>query len=232
MTNLEVIQTALRRVGLNSNASTFKDGARTYLNMVGKDIQSREKWNWLFKSSTFNTVASTQTYSLASDALTPLSFRNTTEDHTIIVMSSQDLDAADPNHSTDGDPRWVIIDGVDSNGLVQVSLYPTPDGVDTIAYRYYASVPDFTASDDTNSLDGYYSPVVQPALVYGVSALYKQEKGDDQGSMIDRQEMERVLGVASRQNANVQGNRTYRMRRSDNRGSSKFSYSPQEGSLS
>ena len=43
MTNLEVIQTALRRVGLNSNASTFKDGARTYLNMVGKDIQSREK---------------------------------------------------------------------------------------------------------------------------------------------------------------------------------------------
>ena len=72
---------------------------------------------------------------------------------------------------------------------------------------------------------------VQTALVYGVSALYKQEKGDDQGSMIDRQEMERVLGVASRQNANVQGNRTYRMRRSDNRGSSKFSYSPQEGSL-
>ena len=232
MTNLEVIQAALRRVGLNSNSSTFKDGARTYLNMVGKDVQSREKWNWLFKASTFNTGASTQTYSLASNALTPLSFRNTTEDHVIIVMSSQDLDAADPNHSIDGDPRWVIIDGVDSNGLVQVSLYPTPDGVDTIAYRYYASVPDFTASDDTNSLDGYYSPVVQPALVYGVSALYKQEKGDDQGSLVDRQEMERVLGVASRQNANVQGNRTYRMRRSDNRGSSKFSYSPQEGSLS
>ena len=53
MTNLEVMQAALRRVGLTTNSSTFKDGARTYLNMVGKDIQSREKWNWLFKSSTF-----------------------------------------------------------------------------------------------------------------------------------------------------------------------------------
>jgi len=50
--------------------------------------------------------------------------------------------------------------------------------------------------------------------------------------MVDRQEMERVLGIASRQNANVQGNRTYRMRRSDSRGGSQFSYYPQEGGLS
>ena len=49
--------------------------------------------------------------------------------------------------------------------------------------------------------------------------------------MSDRQEMERVLAVASRQNANVQGNRTYRMRRSDDRVSGKFSYYPQESTL-
>jgi hypothetical protein len=231
MTNLEVMQAALRRVGLNVGSSTFKDGARTYLNMVGKDVQSREKWNWMFKASTFATVDGTQTYSLASDAITPLSFRNTTENHVIIVMSSQDLDAADPDHSVSGDPRWAVLDGVDSSGYVQISLYPKPDSADTIAYRYYSLVPDFTESNDADSLDGYYSPIVQPALVYGIASLYKEEKGDDQGAMSDRQEMERVLAVASRQNANVQGNRTYRMRRSDDRVSGQFSYYPQESTL-
>ena len=232
MTNLEVMQAALRRVGLNTNSSTFKDGARTYLNMVGKDIQSREKWNWLFKSSTFSTSDGTQSYSLASDAVTPLSFRNTTENHVIIIMSSQDLDAADPDHSIDGDPRWAVIDGIDSSGNVEVSLYPKPDSTVTIAYRYYASVPDFTVDNDNDSLNQYYSQTVQPALVYGIASLYKSEKGDDQGAGVDRQEMERVIAVASRQNANVQGNRTYRMRRSDDTASGQFSYYPQEGSLS
>ena len=97
MTNIEVLQIALRRVGLNTTSSTFKDSARDYLNMVGRDIQSREQWNWLFTSSTFTTVADTQTYSLASDVLTPLSFRNVTENHVIIIKSTQDIDAADPD---------------------------------------------------------------------------------------------------------------------------------------
>ena len=229
MTNLEVMQTALRRVGLNVGSSTFKSGARTYLNMVGKDIQSREKWNWMFKASTFDTVDGTQSYSLASDAITPLSFRNTTQNHVIIMMSSQDLDAADPDHSISGDPTWAILDGVDSSGYTQIALYPKPDSVDTIAYRYYSLVPDFVESNDSDSLDGYYSPIVQPALVYGVASLYKEEKGDDQGAVADRQEMERVLAVASRQNANAQGNRIYRMRRSDEVGH--FGFSPQEGTL-
>ena len=232
MTNIEVMQSALRRVGLNTSASTFKDGARSYLNMVGKDIQNREKWNWMFKASTFSTSNGTQTYSLASDAATPLSFRNTTENHVIIIMSTQDLDAADPDHSISGDPRWAVIDGVDSSGYVQVSLYPKPDSTDTIAYRYYRLVPDFVEANDNSSLNGYYSPIIQPALVYGIAALYKQEKGDDEGAMADQREMERVIAVASRQNANVQGNRTYRMRRSDDRASGQFSYYPQEGSLS
>ena len=54
MTNLQIIQIALRRVGLNTSSSVFKDSARDYMNMIAQDIASREKWNWLFKSSTFN----------------------------------------------------------------------------------------------------------------------------------------------------------------------------------
>ena len=232
MTNLQILQIALRRVGLNTGSTTFKDSARDYLNLVTQDIASREKWNWLFKSSTVNTSNGTRTYSLASDVVAPLSFRNTTEDHVILIMSTQDIDAADPDARTNGDPRWVAIDGVDSSGNIEVTLYPEPDGVDTIAYRYYSSIPTFTSSNDNDSITPYVAAVCQPALIHGISALYKQEKGDDQGAMSDKQEMERVIAIAGRQNMNVQGNRSYRMRRSDESYSNKFSFTPTEGSLS
>tara|TARA_R100001510_G_C7644252_1_gene201719 strand:+ start:309 stop:1007 length:699 start_codon:yes stop_codon:yes gene_type:complete len=231
MTNIEILQVALRRVGLNTNSSTFKNSARDYLNLVGKDIQSREQWNWLFKSATFNTVADTRTYSLETDVLTPLSFRNITENHVIIVQSTQDIDAADPDSSTDGDPRFVAINGIDTNGAIQVTLYPTPDGVDSIGYRYYRQIPDFVELEDNNSINQYYPPVIQPALIYGISSLFKQEKGDDQGAGVDRNEMERVLAIASRQNLSVQGNRKFRMRRSDDTAVDNFSFYPTEGSL-
>ena len=231
MTNLQIIQIALRRVGLNTSSSVFKDSARDYMNMIAQDIASREKWNWLFKSSTFNTSSGTRTYSLASDVVAPLSFRNTTEDHIMLIMSTQDIDAADPDASINGDPRWVSIDGVDASGNIEVTLYPEPDGTDTIAYRYYSSIPTFTESNDNDSMNPYVATVCQPALIHGISALYKQEKGDDQGAVSDRQEMERVIAVAVRQNLNVQGNRSYRMRRADDHTSGKFSFQPTEGSI-
>ena len=231
MTNLQILQIALRRVGLNTGSSTFKDSARDYLNLVTQDIASREKWNWLFKSSTFNTTNGTRTYSLASDVVAPLSFRNTTEDHVILIMSTQDVDAADPDASVNGDPRWAAIDGVDGSGNVEVTLYPEPDSTDTIAYRYYSSIPTFTVSNDNDSITPYVAAVCQPALIHGISALYKQEKGDDQGALSDKQEMERVIAIAGRQNFNVQGNRTYRMRRADDHISGKFSFQPTEGSI-
>ena len=231
MTNIEILQIALRRVGLNTNSTTFKNSARDYLNLVGKDIQSREQWNWLFKSATFNTVADTRTYSLETDVLTPLSFRNITENHVIIVQSTQDIDAADPDSSTDGDPRFVAINGIDTNGAIQVTLYPTPDGVDSIGYRYYRQIPEFVELEDNNSINQYYPPVIQPALIYGISSLFKQEKGDDQGAGVDRNEMERVLAIASRQNLSVQGNRKFRMRRADDTAVDNFSFYPTEGSL-
>ena len=231
MTNIEILQVALRRVGLNTNSSTFKNSARDYLNLVGKDIQSREQWNWLFKSATFNTVADTRTYSLETDVLTPLSFRNITENHVIIVQSTQDIAAAAPDSSTDADPRFVAINGIDTNGAIQVTLYPTPDGVDSIGYRYYRQIPDFVELEDNNSINQYYPQVIQPALIYGISSLFKQEKGDDQGAGVDRNEMERVLAIASRQNLSVQGNRKFRMRRSDDTAVDNFSFYPTEGSL-
>ena len=146
MTNLEVMQIALRRVGLSTTSTTFKDGARDYLNFVSKDLASRAKWFWLFKESNFTCVEDQRSYSLASDVLEPLSFRNDSQNHVMIIWSSQDLDANDPDHSVTGDPRFVSIDGIDSStGYVTVALYPLPDNsTDVIKYRYYAFIPDLS----------------------------------------------------------------------------------------
>ena len=114
-----------------------------------------------------------------------------------------------------------------------MALYPKPDnGTDVIKYRYYGYIPDFDSGDDSSSLDTYVHPLLQPALVFGVSALYKQEKGDDQGSMVDKAEMERIIQRGLLQNTTVQGNRSYRMRRRDGTGGGAFDFKPLEGSLS
>ena len=234
MTNLQIIQLALQRVGLNTTSSIFKDTARDYLNLVAKDVSSRAKWFWMSKSSNFTVTASTQTYSLASDVAEPLSFRNNSQDHVMLIIDSQTLDADDPDHSQTGDSRYVVIEGINaSTGYIDVALYPTPsNSSDVIKYRYYAFIPDFDSDDDADSMDPYIPPLVQPALVFGIAALYKEEKGDDQGAMVDRQEMERVIQRALAQNRNIQGNRSYRRRRVDDGMGYGFSFQVEEGTLS
>ncbi len=234
MTNLQVMQIALRRVGLATTSTTFKDGARDYLNIVSKDIAARAKWFWLFKESNFTCVQGQGSYSLASDVAEPLSFRNQTENHIMLVWSSQNLDANDPDRSVTGDSRFISINGIDSStGYVRVSLYPLPDNsTDVIKYRYYAFIPDFDSDDDGNSLDTYIHPIVQPAMIFGISALYKEEKGDDQGAMVDKAEMERIIQRGLTQNRQIDGNRSFRMRRRDDLAPGRFSFQPVEGSLS
>tara|TARA_R100001244_G_scaffold117504_1_gene87467 strand:+ start:39 stop:497 length:459 start_codon:yes stop_codon:yes gene_type:complete len=152
----------------------------------------------------------------------------------MVIWSSQDLDANDPDHSVTGDPRFVSIDGIDSStGYVTVALYPLPDNsTDVIKYRYYAFIPDFDSDNDGDSLDPYFHPIIQPAAAFGISALYKQEKGDDQGSMVDKAEMERIIQRGLTQNRHVEGNRIFRMRRRDDLDSGTFNFQPAEGSLS
>ena len=66
------MQIALRRVGLSRTSTTYKDGARSYLNMASKDLASRAKWFWLFKESSFTCVNNQRSYSLATDVAEPM----------------------------------------------------------------------------------------------------------------------------------------------------------------
>jgi hypothetical protein len=64
-----------------------------------------------------------------------------------------------------------------------VQLYPAPsDSATDIDYRYYAYLPEYTSDDNAVNLDVKVPIIMQPALYFGLARLYKQEKGDYEGS--------------------------------------------------
>lgn len=232
MTTLEAIEMALRRAGLSTSDSTYQGQMRDYLTLACRDIESAATWWWLFKSSTFDTVADTQEYALATDCVQPLSFRDTTSNHNLRIVSPQRVDAVDPESDDTGTPEWIYIAGADSStGAVSVGIHPTPDDVYTIAYRYYGTVADFTTTHDSWDLrESFGIPSnLQHALAFAAARYYQQQLGDDEGSMVNFAEYSRILKDAVKTNGRIQGNRAYRLERPENMGRL---FQPQEGSLS
>ena len=233
MTNLSAIKLALRRVGLSQNSSTFVTNGREYLNMVVKEISQRATWEWLFKNSTITTVAEQKAYSLASDVLEPLSFRNSSQDYSMIMAGPEEIDRRDPDQSETGDPRIVVVSGINSStGYWEVELFPTPSAADkTIKYRYYSFVPDVAESNDSDNLEKYIPLWVQPAVVSGIAEYYLQEKGALEDAELERRRKEETIGYALRRNG--VGDRRYMLRGSTAfSGVSPYNFDVTEGSLS
>jgi len=229
MTLTTAIKITANRVGLLETNVSFKDRSRDYLNIIAKRIGTRAKWNWLHKATTFNTTADTQTYQLATDVLTPHSFTDQSNNQPLGIVGWDVLDLADPDRGETGDVDVVTIEGVDATtGRIVVRLYPIPStSDDVIRYRYLAYIPDWTSSDDSTELDRWIPEWLQPALIFGATELYKQEKGDYEGALTDRAEYETGIKSALDINLNVQGNREWHR----GRGGPVSSFWPQEGGL-
>lgn len=179
---------------------------------------------------TLSSTASTKEYSLASDLAYSLSFRNRSQDYVMAIIGNEDMDLRDPDQSLTGEPNGVVMIGLDSSGNQKVQLYPAPDDSTTIIdYRYYAYLPDYTSGDDSVSLDLRVPIILQPALYFGTARLYKQEKGDFEGSAIELAEYRQVVNRALTINRQNDGNRRYRMERQDTYPA--FSFIPVEGSI-
>jgi len=114
MTLTTAIKITANRVGLLETNSSFKDRSRDYLNIIAKRIGTRAKWNWLHKTTTFNTTADTQTYQLATDVLTPHSFTDQSNNQPLGIVGWDVLDLADPDRGETGDVDVVTIEGVDA----------------------------------------------------------------------------------------------------------------------
>ena len=96
--------------------------------------------NWKFArtSGTVATVASTESYALASDFGYGRLYDvvNTTSTRRMYYISDRELDALQPASTTTGSPYayrlWQSTSQVQS-----IQPYPIPDGVYTITYKYY-----------------------------------------------------------------------------------------------
>ena len=231
MTPIKIMTMALDRVGLTIQSETFKQRAREYFNTEAKDIASRARWSWLFKSSTFATSNGTRGYQLASDVLEPLSFHDQTNDTTLAISTSERIDNADPDNDESGDPRLVVITGRDSStGYWGVDLFPTPDATNTIGYRYYGYITDISASDDDTDLAATMPEWVQPSLIYGIASQYYLEKGSERSARLEAALKEDIVERALQRNTLVGGNMRTRMGRDENvRGP--FDFLVQEGTL-
>jgi len=174
-------------------------------------------------------AADTQTYQLATDVLTPHSFTDQSNNQPLGIVGWDVLDQADPDRGETGDVDVVTIEGVDATtGRILVRLYPIHStSGDVIRYRYLAYVPDWTSSDDSTELDRWIPEWLQPALIFGATELYKQEKGDYEGALVDRAEYETGIKSALDINLNVQGNREWHR----GRGGPVSPFWPQEGGL-
>ena len=234
MTLTEVLERSIIRAGLTETSAGDLNTARIYANSVIQDIASRATWWWLFKEGTITTVASTRAYALATDVLTPLSFRDTSNNQTLSIKSSDDMDAIDPDQSETNDPQWVVLTGANATtGAPQVDLHPTPStSSDTIKYRYFKYIPEWTTANDSQDLFTIHGiPILlHQALYNGIAALIQVEMGDDSGAGINRSEMERIIRQALAVNGRMSGNgRTRMTRQRDN--AFKFDFTIREGSL-
>ena len=147
------------------------------------------------------------------------------------MAGPEDIDRRAPDHSESGAPRSVVISGTNSStGYWEVELFPTPSAADkAIKYRYYAFVPDFASSNDSDNLEVYIPLWVQPAVVSGIAEYYLQEKGAIEDAELERRRKEETIGFAMRRNG--VGDRRYVLRGATS-GAGAGAYTVAEGSLS
>ena len=312
MTLSEAMTMALDRAGLNSSTSTYKNQARSYLNIVAKRIAGQARWWWLNKTGTFRTTRQltvtgeisgvsegrlvkdaqstqysatieeadntnkfiyvysensvtptgtlteyttagvvqadtctfvsrqyTQVYYLAADVLVPINFYNETNGESLTFQGYNRFDQLDPERDETGDVSDITVDGIDVTaghpGQIAIRFHPAHSTTnETIRYRYLSYIPDWTETDDTTELDRWIPEQLQSALVFGASELYMQEKGDDEGAMVNRALYAEMLEAGKEQNLRIWGNRKWRRRPMTEwlgEGSA-FDFAVSEGSLS
>ena len=238
MTPSAAITLALKRCGLESTNGTYRSQMLLYLNATLSDIEGRATGGWWyrFKETHFHTTDGTKTYSLASDVLYPLSFRDSTNNRTLIFTTADEVDHLDPDHSEEGDALLVYLHGMNgTTGYQDVGLHPTPGTTsDQIDYRYYGAQANLTNADDATSdfLTTYGIPLlIQPAIWLGGARMMLLELQDLEAASLQQGEYDRTLKQALGVNVRQRGNRMLRLGRVHGDGSRSPVFQPAEGSL-
>lgn len=217
MKSSEILDYALPRANLQKSVAADRVQGLFYLNIAVDLLENEvEAWDWLFKTTSLNTEASTRLYSLDSGALEVFEFWNETDNIPMEKISPEDAVSADPNRNDTGSVRKWFIEGVDdSTGLWQVGFWRIPSAVNTIRYSFYKSISDLT-DDSTNDLITAGLPKTShPVLLFWTAELLLSEYGLSEDE--DKEAKKRAIALSNlkRRNGRMNNTRGYRMQRRD-----------------
>lgn len=182
---LSMVNDVQKRLRKPATASVTTDDYSTLLgslvNQAKREIEDAHDWTALRTFLSFNTSSGTATYTITSSTQRS---RFYTKEKELYDDTNNSILYPAPDRLIDNltyigttqsaPPSWYRIRGV-SSGVLQITLYPTPDGTYTI--RVPMVVPQADLAVDATVLTIPSAPVIERAY-----ALALMERGEDGGN--------------------------------------------------
>lgn len=181
MTYLELVNAVLRRLR-EEEVATVSD--TDYSALIGDFVndakrQVEDAWDWtaLRTTTTITTIAGTEKYSLTDYGVRSkiLYVHNDTFNRVVLQESLQRINELNlTSNSAQGPVAYYALDGVDSNGDMQLRLYRTPDSAQTV--QVYGVRRPTELSNDTDEASAPTAPIIQYAFSFAL-----RERGETGG---------------------------------------------------
>ena len=182
MTYLEIVNSVLRKLR-EDTVATVSENALSQLigslvNITKTEVENSWKWNALRYTTIVNTVNGTFRYVLSGSGSSPLILDvwNDTDDWRIRKANAHYLNSlfVQDNVQT-GSPTLYGVNGVSTDGDLQIDLHPIPDGVYSLDFNMVLNQADLSADNDV---------LLVPSNVVdlGAWALAISERGEDGGA--------------------------------------------------
>lgn len=173
------------------------DRARRCVNRAMIYIAGHDrKWSWLRTKDSFNTIADTREYSLQREVRGDISYmwmEGSTRGQIKRIPTGQFLRGVPDPSNYSGNPYLFDFEGVDSSGIIVVSLFPTPSSALEVFYRFTRHIKPI--NDESKDVRAYWGlpqnmlePLTQKAAalcVQGTNSERFRELNGDAEAMIN-----------------------------------------------
>lgn len=184
MTYLQIVNQVLRLlredVVAGVNDTTYSTMIADLVNIAKTEIETSFKWNVLRDTITVNTVNGTFRYILTGTGTQSpiIDAYNDTDDIELRKVSVTYMNRVFNGVTSSSSPTMYSINGSDSNGDLQVDVYPVPDGVYNLDFNIVLKQADLSADTD--------EPLVPSnVVVLATWALAISERGEDGGALFN-----------------------------------------------
>lgn len=181
MTYLQIVNEVLKKLREDTvttvNETTVSSLVGSLVNTVKDEVELAWKWNVLRDTISVNTVQGTFRYILTGAGTQShiIDVWNDTEDSRMKNASVRQLNALFQASVDQNVPMYYGMNGSDSNGDLQVDVYPIPDGVYNIDFNLVLKQSDLSADADIPKIPSN-------VIVAGAWALAVSERGEDGGA--------------------------------------------------